>query len=204
MPPILRLAREADAESLLEIYAPLVRETPISFELAPPGVEEYRGRIATVLETTPWLVCEEGDAILGYAYASKFRPRPAYQWSVETTVYVHEKHQKRAVGRALYETLFDCLRLQGYRTALAVIALPNVASVALHEKVGYQPVGVVHDVGYKLDRWHDIGFWELALQEHSSFPSPPRRLAEISSSAGFFSALEKGARMVKPAKPARP
>lgn len=197
MPPVLRLAREADAESLLAIYAPLVRETPISFELEPPEVEEYRGRITTVLERTPWLVCQEEAAILGYAYASKFRPRPAYQWTVETTVYVHSKHHKRGVGRALYETLFDCLRLQGYRTALAVIALPNLASVALHEKVGFRPVGVFHDVGYKLERWHDVGFWELSLRDLAASPPAPRPLPAVRGTAAFRAALEKGSQRVR-------
>lgn len=200
MPPVVRLAREADAERLLEIYAPLVHETPISFELTPPSLEEYRGRIATVLETTPWLVCEEGDAILGYAYASKFRPRPAYQWTIETTVYVHANHQKRAVGRALYETLFACLRLQGYRSALAVIALPNPASVALHQKAGFERVGVIHHVGFKLERWHDVGFWELTLQGLPTPPPAPRSLIAVSRSAQFRAALEKGASIVKPAR----
>jgi L-amino acid N-acyltransferase YncA len=200
MGPILRVAREADAESLLGIYSPLVHETPISFELAPPSLEEYRGRIETVLETTPWLVCEEEGAILGYAYASKFRPRPAYQWTVETTVYVDSSHYQRSVGRALYETLFGCLRLQGYRSAIAIIALPNPASVALHEKVGFARVGVLHDVGFKLDRWHDIGLWELALQLLPAVPPPPRPLSTVSGSAEFRAVLDKGAGRVKPAR----
>jgi L-amino acid N-acyltransferase YncA len=201
MPAVLRLAREADAESLLGIYAPLVRETPISFELVPPGVDEYRGRIATVLETNPWLVCEEGEEILGYAYASKFRPRPAYQWTVETTVYVHAGHHRRSVGRALYESLFSCLRLQGYRSASAIIALPNPASVALHERVGFESVGVLHHVGYKLDRWHDIGVWELELQELPPPLAPPRPVSAVSPSAEFRAALETAGSIVKPARP---
>lgn len=200
MPPVLRLAREEDAEALLAIYAPLVRETPISFELAPPGLDELRGRIATILETMPWLVCEEEGATLGYAYASKFRPRPAYQWTVETTVYVHSSHYGRSVGRALYETLFSILRLQGYHRALAVIALPNPASVALHERVGFAPVGVFHDVGYKLDRWHDVGFWERALQEPPEVPPAPLPLGSVASSDAFLDALRKGAALVKPTR----
>jgi len=198
MPPVLRLAREADAESLLAIYAPLVRDTPISFELVAPPADEYRGRIGAVLTTTPWLVCEEGEAILGYAYASKFRPRPAYQWTVETTVYVDSKHYQRAIGRALYETLFECLRLQGYRTAIAIIALPNPASVALHEKVGFLPVGVCHGVGFKLERWHDVGFWERSLQELRGSPPAPRTLGQVADTPEFRAALERGSRIVKP------
>jgi L-amino acid N-acyltransferase YncA len=200
MPPVLRLAREEDAEALLAIYAPLVRETPISFELTPPGLDEFRGRITTILESMPWLVCEEDGVVLGYAYASRFRPRPAYQWTVETTVYVDSSHQGRGAGRALYETLFSVLRLQGYHRALAVIALPNPASVALHEKVGFTPVGVFHDVGYKLDRWHDVGFWQLSLQELPPEPPAPRSLDSVARSAPFLDSLQKGAALVKTAR----
>jgi phosphinothricin acetyltransferase len=193
---LIRVAREADAEAMLAIYAPVVRETPASFELVPPSLEEYRRRIASVLETMPWLVCEEGNEILGYTYASRFRPRPAYQWTAEVTVYVHPRRQRRAVGRALYAALFDGLRLQGYRSAVAVITVPNPGSVALHEAVGFLPAGVFRSVGYKLGRWHDVGFWQLALQELSASPGEPRAFPKLSDSAPFLAALDKASRIV--------
>ena len=193
------MALASDAESMLEIYAPIVRDTPVSFELVPPSLEDYRLRVASVLETMPWLVCEEKGEILGYAYASRFRPRPAYQWTAEATVYVHPRRQRRAVGRALYTALFDGLRLLGYRSVIAVIALPNSASVALHETLGFVPVGVFQKVGYKLSRWHDVGFWQLALQELSASPVEPRTFKELSDSAPFLAALDQASRIVRPA-----
>jgi phosphinothricin acetyltransferase len=196
---VIRVALASDAEAMREIYAPIVRETPISFELVPPSLEDYRLRVASVLETMPWLVCEEKGEIVGYAYASRFRPRPAYQWTAEATVYVHPRQKRRAVGRALYAALFDGLRLLGYRSVIAVIALPNPASVALHEALGFLPAGVFRSVGYKLGRWHDVGFWQLALQELSASPVEPRTFKELSDSPPFLAALEEASRIVRPA-----
>jgi phosphinothricin acetyltransferase len=196
---LIRVALASDAASMLEIYAPIVRDTPVSFELVPPSLEDYRLRIASVLETMPWLVCEERGEILGYAYASRFRPRPAYRWTAEATVYVHPRSRRRAVGRALYTALFDGLRLLGYRSVIAVIALPNAASVALHEALGFVPAGVFRGVGYKLGRWHDVGFWQLALQELRESPEEPRAFSELSDSAPFLSALDQAGRILRPA-----
>lgn len=196
---MIRVALVSDAESMLEIYAPIVRETPVSFELVPPSLEDYRLRVASVLETMPWVVCEEKGEILGYAYASRFRPRPAYQWTAEATVYVHPRRQRRAVGRALYTALFDGLRLLGYPSVIAVIALPNPASVALHETLGFVPVGVFQKVGYKLGRWHDVGFWQLTLQELSASPVEPRTFKELSDAPPFLAALEEASRIVRSA-----
>jgi len=179
MGPKLRLARESDADQVLNIYAPIVRETAISFELAPPGVDEMRERIRNILASHAWLVCEDAQAIAGYAYASKFRPREAYQWTAEVTVYVHPAQQRKGIGTALYGLLFEIMRQQGFCTAIAVIALPNQASVQLHERLGFKSIGIFERAGYKLGRWHDVGWWQLELQSHPSNPNPPRSIAEI-------------------------
>lgn len=146
MHPVIRLATVDDAPQIQSIYAPIVVETAISFELEPPSVEEMRRRIETTLLAYPWLVCE-WDGVIGYAYAGVFRSRPAYQWTVEVSAYVHAAHRGKGVARALYTSLFECLRVQGFRTALAGIVLPNSASVALHEGLGFRSVGVFHHVG---------------------------------------------------------
>ncbi len=174
----IRVAGVVDAAAIQAIYAPIVAETAVSFELEPPNVEEMRRRIETTLLTLPWLVCE-GDGVIGYAYAGVFRSRPAYQWTVEVSVYVHAAHRGKGVARALYTSLFECLRVQGYRTALAGIALPNSASVALHERMGFRSVGVFQHVGYKLGAWHDVGWWELSLQELPNPAPRPRPLPEV-------------------------
>lgn len=185
----IRLARECDADQMLEIYAPIVCTTAISFELVPPARTEMRERIRNILASHVWLVCEEAHAICGYAYASKFRPREAYQWTAEVTVYVCPAHQRRGIGRALYLSLFEVMRLQGFYSAIAVIALPNEASVRLHECLGFKLVGVLERAGYKLGHWHDVGWWQLKLQEHPSNPMPPRSIAELVGTAEWEQAL---------------
>jgi len=169
----VRLATVQDAAKVREIYAPIVETTAISFEESTPSVVEIEERITRTLQETPWLVCERGDAFQGYAYAGKFRARAAYQWTVEVTVYVSQNHRGKGVGRVLYDSLLECLRVQGFVTALAAIALPNPASVGLHEQLGFEPIGVFPNIGYKLGVWHDVGWWRLSLAESPSAPEPP-------------------------------
>lgn len=176
--PAVRLARPDDAAGLLDIYAPIVRDTAISFELEPPTVADFRGRIERTLAHAPWLVLDDGG-LQGYAYATRFRDRPAYQWTVETTVYVRDSARRRGVGRALMAALLRCLELQGFATALAVIALPNDASVRLHERLGFRSIGVFHRVGFKFGRWHDTGWWERPLREDAGAPPPPRPIEAL-------------------------
>jgi L-amino acid N-acyltransferase YncA len=165
----IRTARPDDAEAIHAIYAPIVTSTVISFELEVPTVDEMRQRIATTLERLPWLVSEDEHGELdGYVYASKHRERAAYQWSVDVTAYVREDRRGRGVGKRLYLTLFDELEKLGYHQAFAGIALPNTASIALHESVGFEHLGIYRNVGYKLGAWHDVGWWQRALR-----PSTP-------------------------------
>ncbi|HUA05348.1 MAG TPA: arsinothricin resistance N-acetyltransferase ArsN1 family B [Solirubrobacteraceae bacterium] len=152
-----------DAEAVAAIYAPFVTDTVISFEDAPPTPGEMAGRIERLTETHAWLVAEGGGEILGYAYACPHRERAAYRWTTEVTVYVDPRAQRRGVGRSLYEALLAVLAERGYRIALAVIALPNDASVGLHEACGFELVGVLHDVGFKFGKWWDVGWWQLEI-----------------------------------------
>lgn len=194
--PTIREAIADDAGQIQAIYAPIVRETTISFEMEPPAVDEMRRRILNTLPTLPWLVCERGG-ILGYAYASQHRSRAAYQWSVDVSVYVHEQARRMHVGRALYTSLFKVLALQGFFNAYAGIALPNPASVGIHESLGFAPVGVYRGVGYKLGAWHDVGWWQLALQPRTGDPTPPRALGDVRGSAGWNEALSAGAALIR-------
>jgi phosphinothricin acetyltransferase len=176
----IRLATESDAPSVHAIYAPIVRDTIISFEYEVPSVDEMRGRIIKTLPRYPWLVCERepGGPMLGYAYAGPHSERAAYQWSADVSVYVSASVRRMGVGRALYAALFELLRLQGFVNIYAGIALPNAASVGLHEAMGMTPVGVYHQVGYKFGAWHDVGWWQMALVERPAEPKPPLALAE--------------------------
>lgn len=189
----LRLARPSDAEAICAIYAPIVEDTAISFELEPPGPAEMRARMETVRALAPWLVLETGGGVQGYAYASNFRGRPAYRFTVETTVYVAADARGRGAGRALYAALHDILRMQGFRTVVGGITLPNAASVRLHEAMGYRPVGSFPKVGFKFGRWHDVGFWQMDLAEHVEEPSELLPLDAVTPTPAFAEALARAA-----------
>jgi len=169
----IRAVAAGDAPAIAAIYAPVVANTVISFEETPPDADEIARRIAAVTRTHPWLVAVEGDAVAGYAYATKYRERAAYRWAVDTSVYVDERYRQRGVGRALYAALFETLRALGYLRAFAGVALPNPASEALHEAVGFREIGVYRAVGFKFGRWHDVRWYGLSLGE-SDAPSEPR------------------------------
>jgi len=170
---MIRTATESDAKGIQAIYAPVVSSTPISFETEVPGVEEMASRIRKTLPQFPYLVCEMGGEIAGYAYAGTYRTRAAYQWSAEVTVYVSEKFRKQGIATGLYQALFEHLRELGYFHAVAGITLPNPASVAAHESLGFRKVGAFRELGFKQGAWHDVGFWQLELQPVRSDPPPP-------------------------------
>lgn len=170
---LIRYATPDDAPAIHAIYAPIVESTGISFELLPPSVDEMRRRIASTMERYPWLVAMDGDSLAGYAYATSFRVRPAYQWSVEVSAYVAEAARGRGIGRTLYEALLPELAERGFVSAFAGIALPNEASIALHEACGFTKVGVFHRAGYKLGAWRDVGWWERALRGPDPEPRSP-------------------------------
>jgi L-amino acid N-acyltransferase YncA len=190
--PTVRLATETDAEAIAHIYAPIVAETVISFEVEPPSPAEMAQRIRSTLILTPWVVCGAGYEVWGYAYASKHRERAAYQWSVDVSVYVDERRRRHGVGRALYLSLFALLRLQGFYAAHAGITLPNPASVGIHEALGFQPVGVYRSVGYKNGAWHDVGWWQLPLRERTGTPAAPVPVTEASRNPGWTEAMSCG------------
>ena len=191
MPRTIRLATSEDAEQVQAIYAPYCH-TPITFESEPPSVEEMRGRLAKVLGHYPWLLCEESGDILGYAYATQHRERAAYRWSVDTSVYVRQDRQRRSVGRALYTSLLAVLPLQGCVNAYAGVTLPNPASVGLHQAMGFRPVGVYEQVGFKCGAWHDVAWFQRSLQPLPGEPPPPRRLEEVRHTAAWDEALNSG------------
>ena len=190
--PLIRLATEEDAEAILEIYAPFVLNTPVSFETEVPDVAGMRGRISATLQSLPWLVCETQGELLGYVYVSPYRSRAAYMWSLEVSAYVHPKARRKGMGRALYTSLLQILVMQGFYNAYAVITLPNPASVGLHEALGFRPLGIYEHVGYKLGAWHDVGWWQLTLQEPSARPQKPLLLADIQNSSALEETFKAG------------
>ncbi|MCY4559164.1 MAG: GNAT family N-acetyltransferase [Chloroflexi bacterium] len=193
----IRMAAEADAEQMLAIYAPVVRETVISFEYEPPSLPEFRERIRTTLERMPWLVSDKDSEIAGYAYASPFRTREGYRWACELTIYVHRGYHRCGIGRALYTSLFRCLALQGYCVAVATITIPNTASIALHESMGMRRVGTYEKVGYKHGQWLDDGVWQIELQPMPAEPDPPVPWQQIAGSAQWREAISAGLAYLK-------
>lgn len=188
----IRVATVNDAAACRDIYAPYVSDSAISFELSPPTTATVRTRLSDTLETYPWLVCEHDGAVVGYAYAHEFRSREAYQWCVESSVYVDDAHQRAGVGRGLYESLFAVLRRQGFLDVYAGITLPNEPSVSAHEAFGFQRVGTYPDAGYKAGAWHDVSLWHRSLDTHENPPEPPTPFAEMREASRLREAVSAG------------
>jgi L-amino acid N-acyltransferase YncA len=160
---IIRLAQQIDATACLAIYAPYVESTTVSFETVAPTVDEFAARIAKVQSAWCWLVAEQEGKILGYAYGSMHRERPAYKWSTEVSAYVNPTFHRQGVATALYVQLFEQLAKMGYHQAFAGIALPNLSSIAMHKSMGFADIGVFKAVGRKFDAWHDVAWLQRAL-----------------------------------------
>ena len=193
----IRLASEADASAILAVYAPFVRETAITFEEAVPSEAEFASRVRDTLVYAPWLVVEEGDEILGYAYGSRFRPRVAYRWTIETTVYIRPAAQGRGLGRALYAALLGCLAAQGYRSATGGVALPNDASMRLHEWAGFERVGVFRAAGFKLGAWRDVMWFQKMLREPARVPAETLPIAWATGLPEWRRAIEGGEVLIR-------
>jgi phosphinothricin acetyltransferase len=172
---------EPDGAGCAEVYAPYVRDTPISFEERPPDAEELARRIELSSRTHPWLVAEDGAELAGYAYATAHHERAAYRWAADLAVYVAPHRRGEGIGRALYGALIPLLVEQGLRIVCAGISLPNDASVALHESFGMELVGVYRRIGWKAGAWYDVGWWQRELVAPDAGappePGPPARLA---------------------------
>lgn len=183
----IRPARPEDAAAIAAIYAPYVLSGTVSFETDAPDARGMRARMAASDGLYPWLVATtgdggpdgEGEAVLGYAYAGKFKDRPAYLWTVETTIYVSGAVQGQGTGQLLYDALLDTLSAQGFVQAIATISLPNDGSIQLHEKVGFRRAGQYREVGYKLGRWLDVGIWQRELNDANGKPDAPKKFSEV-------------------------
>ena len=175
-----RTAAPADAKALLAIYTPYVEQTAITFEYDVPTLEEFTSRIQTTLRKFPYIIAEEDNEILGYAYASPFKERAAYGWSVETSIYVKQNQRKKGIGRLLYDRLEEILKKQGVLNVNACIGYPQIEdeyltqdSVRFHEKLGYSMVGTFHKCGYKFGRWYDMVWMEKFIGEHATSGNQP-------------------------------
>lgn len=186
----VRPATPADAAACAAIYAPYVAETAVSFELVPPGTGEMAGRIQRTLERTPWIVAESGGIVRGYAYGSRHRERPAYDWTVETTVYVDRAFHGRGIGRACMRALLEVLRVQGFHLAVAGVTPPNAASMGLHLALGFERIGRFDAIGYKFGRWHGVEWFGLELGPRPDEPLPVRPIGDLAGTPELARALE--------------
>ena len=159
----LRPALASDAAPCAQIYAPFVTDTWVSFELVAPDAAEMARRIGDYGASHAWLIAELGGQIAGYAYGSAHRTREAYASSCDVAVYVDPAFARQGVGRALYGALLPLLKERGFHAAFAGIALPNAGSVGLHEAMGFAPLGIYREVGWKLGGWRDVGWWQRLL-----------------------------------------
>lgn len=176
----IRRATPDDAAAVAAIYAPYVTGTIVSFETEAPDEAEIARRIAELEDSHPWLVaCEADGTIQGYAYACPFRTRPAYRFTVETTVYLADGMQRRGLGSLLYHCLLPVLERQGFAQAVAAITLPNEASVRLHEKLGFRHAGTYERVGFKFREWRSVGLWQRGLLPLSTRPEEPRPVSAV-------------------------
>ncbi|KTF68179.1 N-acetyltransferase family protein [Sphingomonas sp. HT-1] len=179
----IRPATAEDAGAIAAIYAPHVLHGTVSFETEAPDAATMATRMASSDGLYPWLVATQsedfGDAVIGYAYATRFRERPAYRYVCETSVYMAETAQRRGAGRLLYEALIDTLRAQRFVHAIGMIALPNDRSISLHEAVGFRRAGVFREVGYKQGQWIDVGIWQCELNAPAAPPVEPRPFSEV-------------------------
>ena len=169
----LRSAHPGDAAAIAAIYAPYVESGIVSFETEAPDAAAMAARMAAAGPLHPWLVAEEAGTMLGYAHATSFGSRDAYRWATETTIYVADDGQRRGVGRRLYGALLATLAAQGFTQAIGRIALPNPASIALHETLGFREAGMLSEIGWK-GRWIDVAYYQCALGEGEDEPAEPR------------------------------
>jgi phosphinothricin acetyltransferase len=175
-PPVVRSASASDATACRAIYAPYVRDTAITFDVDPPTEAQMAEQIERSLATHAWLVLEDADRVVGYAYGVPHRERAAYRWSCEVSVYIEAGRRRSGAGRALYRSLLERLELRGYCLALAGITLPNAPSVGLHHAMGFEPVGTFRRVGFKHGAWHDVGWMQLALADGPPAGEPGRSI----------------------------
>lgn len=176
---MIRLAQEADAAEILEIYEPYIKETPITFEYDTPSLDEFRNRLNQISSEYPYIVCLVNGRIIGYAYAHRQMERAAYQWNAELSVYVDKNWLRYGAGRVLYSALIEILKLQNIHNVYGCVTSPNQNSEKLHEYFGFKQLGIFHSTGYKCGEWHDVAWFEKTIKDYEYDPKPFLSIQEI-------------------------
>ncbi|MGQ8338050.1 GNAT family N-acetyltransferase [Sunxiuqinia sp. A32] len=194
----IRVATLSDALAILKIYEPFILNSAVTFEEDVPTITEFEQRLSSIMNDCPCLVCELEGKILGYAYASAHRIRSAYRRNKEVSVYIDSQYQRNNIAKALYTSLFAILKEQGFVNLLAGITIPNPASIGFHESMGFEKCAEYHYIGYKLGKWHSVGWWELCLLENDSeAPIEPIPFYQFQKQVKLESFFEMGVALVK-------
>lgn len=167
-----RLANKNDVKYILDIYAPYITDTIVSFEVEVPSIDEFEKRFETISDEYPYIVCENKEKIIGFAYAHRYMDRSAYQWDAELSIYIDHTFQGKSIGQELYMKLFKLLKLQNVINVYGCVTSPNPRSEALHLKLGFSKIGIFHNTGFKLNQWIDVVWFEKTIGEYSQKPSP--------------------------------
>jgi len=198
MSATIRLAEKLDVPEILDIYAPYILDTAVTFEEIVPDEESFWERIQGIMAELPYLVCEIDGRIAGYAYASGYRSRASYRWSKEVSVYIHPDFRRKRVAHALYTSLNEMVRYQGIAVLLAIITLPNEQSVGFHEDFGYRKCAEFSKIGYKMGQWQNVGWFELFIQDENELPKDRiLPLNEIVDLPVFQEAIQEGLKKLK-------
>lgn len=193
----IRLATKNDCTSILEIYAPFVTDTTVTFEYEVPTIEDFEKRIINTQKKYLWLVCEIEDKIVGYAYAHEFMDREAYDWSVICSIYINPEYQGKRIGKALYFSLLELLKLQGFYNAYACITASNTKSERFHEAFDFTQVGIHPNAGYKFGKWLDIKWYGVNITKYHLSPNKPKAIYKISGTPEFESIIQKAEQMIR-------
>ena len=174
----IRFATPVDNASILNIYAQYIN-TPVTFEYTLPTEQQFAERIQKIMRDYPYLVCEEGGQIIGYAYAHRQMEREAYQWNAELSIYMDQDYTSIGIGKKLYCMLIEILKLQGIKTVYGGVTIPNQKSERLHMALGFKRLGIYHNTGYKCGKWHDVAWYEKEIAPYSPAPAPILSIREI-------------------------
>ncbi len=187
----IRLAERKDVAGIIDIYKPYILETAVTFDEEVPSEEEMWARVQAIQKEHPYLVCIIDGQVAGYAYYSAYRSRASYRWAKEISVYIHPRFRKNKVGSALYSALFEIARAQGIFTLLAIITIPNEASIGFHEKLGFVKCAEFKNIGFKLGEWRTVGWWQCNLFDDQKKPGEIVPLTEIMNTQVFLGIRNK-------------
>ena len=176
-----RLADVSDTKEILDIYAPYITDTAITFEYDIPSIEEFRGRIEHISLEYPYVVCTYKDEIIGYAYAHRYGERAAFQWDVELSIYLDMNYKSLGIGKILYNKVIEILKLQNVQNIYACITSANDKSIKFHEKMGFEFIGIFKDTGYKFDSWYGVNWMGIAVGDINEKPEPVKMINEVDS-----------------------